>query len=193
MGSDRGSLAVAFSFPQLRLLQNRKGMLSRRKCLMAAAAVPLTAVLGGCAHPQLLDFGLQESDVRAKLGEPDSRTVLEDGTVRLVYSHQPMGQEVWWLFFDRDGRYVKLESAMNEEHFALAEAGKTTEAQVRLLFGKCAQEYDFRLLDQTALMYRFEDDSRRAMAVWFQFDRSGILTEWAVTDDPWVRDRLKFF
>ncbi len=160
-------------------------MLNRRTLLMAGAALPLAAFLGGCAHPQRIGLGETEESVRAALGEPASRMKLADGTVRLVYSRQPMGQEVWWMYFDRNGRYIRLENAMTEKAFSLTKPGVTTRAEVLQLFGPCAQEYDLKLFDQSALMYRFQSPDVGDAGVWFQFNRQNILTEWGVTEDPW--------
>ena len=112
-------------------------MLSRRTLLklVAAGAVPAFA-LCGCAHPQMIDLGSTESQVVEKLGKPDSITAMPDGTTRYTYSLQPEGQEVWWMFFDKNGRFVKREQALVEENFyRLIKPGKTTIADVYRLFG----------------------------------------------------------
>ena len=103
-------------------------MLSRRTLLklVAAGAVPAFA-LCGCAHPQMIDLGSTESQVVEKLGKPDSITAMPDGTTRYTYSLQPEGQEVWLMFFDKNGRFVKREQALVEENFyRLIKPGKTT-------------------------------------------------------------------
>ena len=56
------------------------------------------------------------------------------------------------------------------------------------MFGHCAQEYEFKLQDQTAFMYRFNDIGGMDMAFWVQFDLNGVVTETAVTQDPWDHD-----
>ena len=108
-------------------------MLSRRTLLklVAAGAVPAFA-LCGCAHPQMIDMGSTESQVVEKLGKPDSITAMPDGTTRYTYSPQPEGQEVWWMFFDKNGRFVKREQALVEENFyRLIKPGKTTSDTAR--------------------------------------------------------------
>ena len=90
--------------------------------------------------------------------------------------------------FDKNGNFIGKEKTMNEEHFKLVIPGKHTREDVYQMFGHCAQEYDFRLRNETAYMYRFNDDVGMAMAFWAQFDTNGVVTETAVTQDPWDND-----
>lgn len=158
------------------------------KALKVGTVLTVALILGGCAHPDLIDLGEPEGAVVTELGTPDSKMVEPDGSFILVYSMQPFSQEVYWMRFDKDGRYVGKERAMNEEHFKLVVPGKHTKADVYQMFGRCAQEYEFRLQDQTAFMYRFEDVGSMDMAFWVQFDLKGVVTETAVTQDPWDHD-----
>ena len=152
--------------------------------ILAACALMLT----GCAHPDLVDLGTPEVAVVNELGVPDSKMTHSDGSFTLVYSMQPFGKETYWMNFDKNGNFVGKEKAMNEEHFKLVVPGKHTRADVYQMFGHCAQEYDFRLQNETAYMYRFDDDVGQPMAFWAQFDPNGVVTETAVTQDPWDHD-----
>ena len=160
-------------------------MMKRLKWLGVVVAA---LVLAGCAHPDFIKVGQPDFEVRAELGAPDGKLVNTDGSFVLVYSDQPFGQEVWWMHFDSNGRFVKKERALNEEHFKLIVPGKHTQAEVLQMFGRCAQEYTFHLIDEHAFMYRFEEAGGMDMAWWVQFNEQGIVTETAVTQDPWDRD-----
>ena len=160
-----------------------------KSAVLFCAAVVL---LGGCAHPQLVDMGVTEAQVIAQIGQPSGREVMKDGTVRLMYNRQPMGQEVWWMFFDASGRYVRLEQALTYENFTKIIPGKTTQEEVDRMFGRCAETFDFKLMNQSAYMYRYVGDASRDMALWVQFDRRGIVTEWSVSDDPWKEAAVRF-
>lgn len=158
-------------------------------CVLASAACLL---LTACSHPQLMDPGMTESQVRTELGAPHAAVDTGKGTQRWVYSMQPFGQEVWWIEFDADGRIVRREEVLDRAHMALIKPGVSTEKDVWNLFGKCAQEYTFSLIDQTAWMYRFKDDGLFDMACWVQFDVNGVVTEVGFTTDPW-KDRDGLF
>ncbi|HIU84133.1 MAG TPA: hypothetical protein IAC66_02035 [Candidatus Aphodousia gallistercoris] len=156
-------------------------------------ALSAAALLAGCAHPDLIEPGQSSASVEQELGAPDSRIDHPDGTFILVYSGQPFGRENYWMHFDKDGHFVGKETLMNEEHFKLVIPGKHTKKDVYQMFGHCAQEYTFALQDQTAFMYRFRETSGMAMAFWVQFDLDGVVTETAVTQDPWDHDRDPLF
>lgn len=153
-------------------------------CALSMSAL----ILAGCAHPDLIDVGTPENVVLTELGMPDSKMTQPDGSFILVYSMQPFGQEVYWMRFDKNGNYIGKEKTMNEDHFKLVIPGKHTKADVYQMFGHCAQEYEFKLQDQTAFMYRFNDIGGMDMAFWVQFDLNGVVTETAVTQDPWDHD-----
>lgn len=153
-------------------------------CAAAAAVV----FLAGCAHPQLIDMGESSAVVAQELGEPIAKTPMPDGTERWTYSMQPFGQEVWWLFMDKTGRVVGREQGLQEKYFPLIKIGESTEADVWKLWGRCAQKYEFHLVNEHAWMYRFKDHGGFDMAVWPQFDTKGIVRSLDVTTDPW-KDR----
>ena len=159
-----------------------------KKLRNIAAAVAVVAVLAGCAHPQLMDGGMPEQTVEAKLGAPHAKVMLPDDQSRWVYSMQPFGEEVWWLTFGKTGTLVGKEEVLNRKHFALIQPGVSTKEDVWNLFGKYAEECTFHLINQTAWMYRFLDDGFFYMACWVQFDTEGVVTEVGYTLDPW-RDR----
>ena len=169
----------------------RKG--SGLKTAFLATALSVVGVLAGCAHPQLVSMGETQQEVIAYLGEPHAKTQMPDGTTRLTYSGQPYGQDAWWIFIGQDGTVVSREQGLQEKYFNMLTPGKSTEADVWALWGKCAQEYEFVLVDEHAWMYRFKDDGGFDMAVWPQFDKSGVMQSMDVTEDPWKNnDRNNF-
>ena len=159
---------------------------SRIRLWLALCAA--AGVLAGCAHPQLMDMGEPSAKVVSELGEPAAKTQMPDGTVRYTYSQQPFGQEVWWLFFDKDGKLASREQGLQEKYFTIPKIGVWTEKNVWSFWGRCAQEYDFPLVGEHAWMYRFKDEGNFDMAVWPQFDAKGVLRSMDITEDPWKND-----
>ena len=164
----------------------KQQMLGLSRALLGACCA--AAMLAGCAHPQLIDMGQTEEFVTAELGEPNAKTPMPDGTVRWTYSSQPFGQQVWWLFFDADGKVVGRENGLQEKYFNMIKIGQSTEADVWAMWGKCAEKYEFRLANEHAWMYRYRAPGGFDMAVWPQFDTQGVVRSVDVTIDPW-RDR----
>ena len=156
-----------------------------RKVMGAVSALFAVMMLAGCAHPDLIDLSTPKAQVIATLGEPDAKTPLPDGGYRLVYSLQPMAQEVWWISLDQEGRVTGKENVLDREHFALIKPGVSTEKDVWNLFGRCAQTYTFALKNEHAWMYRFLDEGMFFMACWVQFNTKGVVTEVGYTTDPW--------
>lgn len=157
------------------------------KIQLFALAASTVLLVGGCAHPQLIDMGTTEQSVVQQLGEPNARTPMPDGTTRLTYSAQPMAQEVWWLFVDKNGRVVAREQGLQEKYFKMLKIGVSTEKDVWALWGRCCEKYTFALKKEHAWMYRFKDHGTFDMAVWPQFDEKGILRSLDVTIDPWTQ------
>ena len=79
-------------------------------CALASAACLL---LTACSHPQLMDPGMTESQVRTELGAPHAAVDTGKGTQRWSIPCKPFGQEVWWIEFDADGRIVRREEVLD--------------------------------------------------------------------------------
>ena len=166
-------------------------MIKKTLCLVGVGAVLL---LAGCAHPELIDMGESEQSVVEQLGQPHAVTPMPDGTKRLTYSGQPFGQDVWWLFLDGSGKVVAREQGLQEKYFSMIQIGKSTKDDVWALWGPCAEEYYFGLVNEHAWMYRFKDFGGFDMAVWPQFGPDGVIRSMDVTIDPWRdRDANTFF
>ena len=163
-----------------------KNVLNICKTAALAAAAGAVVLLAGCAHPQLVSKGESGEKVLSSLGEPAAKTPMPDGTVRWTYSGQPFGQDVWWIFVDAGGKVVGREQGLQERYFGLLTPGKSTEADVWALWGKCAQKYEFPMKNEHAWMYRYKAPGGFDMAVWPQFGADGVLRSLETTLDPWT-------
>ncbi len=163
-----------------------KNVLNICKTAALAAAAGAVVLLAGCAHPQLVSMGESGEKVLSSLGEPAAKTPMPDGTVRWTYSGQPFGQDVWWIFVDAGGKVVGREQGLQERYFGLLTPGKSTEADVWALWGKCAQKYEFPMKNEHAWMYRYKAPGGFDMAVWPQFGADGVLRSLETTLDPWT-------
>ena len=89
-------------------------------------------------------------------------------------------------FVDADGKVVGREQGLQEKYFGMLTPGKSTEADVWALWGKCAQKYEFNLVNEHAWMYRYKAPGGFDMAVWPQFGADGVLRSLETTLDPWT-------
>lgn len=155
-----------------------------KKILLMLELLLAVGLAAGCAHPQLLKLQTPRAEIIQSLGDPAAEVALPDGRTRLVYSLQPMAQEVYWVILDGQGRMESVTNVLNRKYFALVRPGADTEESVFRLFGPCVEKYTFHLSRQNAWMYRFLDDGF-PMAFWVQFTYEGVVTETGYTLDPW--------
>ena len=139
-----------------------------------------------------MDPGMTESQVRTELGAPHDPAVRIELDPPDLLTEGLHGIDPALRALARINGRVRREEVLDRAHMALIKPGVSTEKDVWNLFGKCAQEYTFSLIDQTAWMYRFKDDGLFDMACWVQFDVNGVVTEVGFTTDPW-KDRDGLF
>jgi hypothetical protein len=158
----------------------RIGRLFSTFCLAAA----FTALLG-CAHPDLLSKNESYEAVVGKLGTPDSNTLNADGSRRIVYSMQPMGQQVYELVFDKAGRLVSNENILQEKYFSRIRPKFMNEEDIRILLGAPCEEQHYRGLQEYSFMYRYLDGAF-PMALWVDFDeKTHEVLRYVISIDPW--------
>ena len=160
------------------------------KALRIALGCACAMLLAACAHPTGMRAVDTLASVTEKLGAPDARLTTESGSIS-VYSHQGAGTDVYWVYFDKKGAFVKTVPVLDEEHFALVVPGKTTMGQVYQLFGKPAWHYTLHLLDQEAVIYRYREFSGQRMAFWVQYDKTGLVTDASTIIDPMDNDFMR--
>jgi hypothetical protein len=154
--------------------------------MLRAAVVFLAGVLAACTTPQSLPPGTPEADARAALGRPTASIALPGGGSRLQYSGQPFNQSVWNADFDASGRLVRVEQMMSDESFARIASGKATRDEVLRDFGPPAEIYQFKLMNESAWMYRYFTHGGFKAAMFVYFDPAGIVKRTETGLDPWA-------
>ena len=157
--------------------------------MLRAAALLTIVVLAACTTPQSLQPGTPEVDVRAALGRPTASVALPGGGSRLQYSGQPFNQSVWNADFDGSGRLLRVDQMMSDESFARIASGKATRDEVLRDFGPPAEVYQFKLMNESAWMYRYFTHGGFKAAMFVYFDPAGIVKRTETGMDPWsIRD-----
>jgi hypothetical protein len=146
----------------------------------------LTVLLAACASPASLKPGTPMPEARASLGRPTAEIRLPDGGSRLQYSGQPNNQSVWNVDFDAQGRLRSAEEMMTDEAFLRVRAGKDTQADVLRDFGAPAEVFHYRLVNETAFMYRYYTHGRFHAAMFIYFDPAGVVKRTETGLDPWM-------
>jgi outer membrane protein assembly factor BamE (lipoprotein component of BamABCDE complex) len=103
--------------------------------LWAALAAICLALLAGCTVPEWQKPGTPRADIERAMGRPTLTTPLPDGGMRLVYSRQPAGQQVYYMDFDARQQLVRVEQALTLEHFQALRNGEDDRDSVYRQFG----------------------------------------------------------
>jgi hypothetical protein len=149
----------------------------------------ISLLLAACATPQSLPPGTPINEARAALGRPTAEVALPDGGSRLQYSGQPFSQWVWNADFDPQGRLARVEQVLTDESFLRVRAGKDTQKDVLRDFGPPADVYTYRLVNETAFMYRYFTHGGFKAAMFVYFDPAGVVKRTETGLDPWaIRD-----
>lgn len=156
-------------------------MLPFRALLFTVAITALSA----CATPQSLKPGTTVDEARATLGRPTADVRLPDGGTRLQYSRQPFDQAVWNADFDAQGKLALVEQVMTDAAFARVQSGKDTRNEVLRDFGPPAQEFNYKLRNESAWMYRYYTFGNFKAAMFIYFDPAGVVKRTETGLDPW--------
>lgn len=146
----------------------------------------MMGAMAACATPQSLKPGTTVDEARSALGRPTGTYPLPSGGTRLQYSNQPFDQSVWNADFDAQGRLIRTEQAMTDAAFAQVRPGKDTREDVLRGFGVPAQTFDYRLVNESAWMYRYYTYGNFQAAMFVYFDPKGTVLRTESGLDPWA-------
>ncbi|MCD8338602.1 MAG: hypothetical protein LUC43_00105 [Burkholderiales bacterium] len=144
------------------------------------------SLLSACSHPDLIKVGESYQQVMDQLGTPDAQTNLPDGSIRVVYSRQPMGQTVYALIFGPDGTLIKKEQILYEKFIKEnIKPHQMDQADIDKLFGHPCEKWTYKLSNTHVYMYRFEEGGL-PWALWVDFDNNtNKVLSWTISIDPW--------
>jgi len=151
--------------------------------------ISASIAVAACATPQSLKPGTSLQEARAALGRPTAEFALPGGGSRLQYSGQPFNQSVWNVDFDAQGRLLRADQMMSDEAFKRVRPGVDTRNEVLRDFGQPAETFEYRLVNETAWMYRYYILGGFKAAMFIYFDPAGVVKRTETGPDPWaIRD-----
>src|SRR5579862_891071 len=163
-----------------------------RRSRVAAVALVASVGLAACAlrpwAPTQLHPGASRDDVLRVMGPPTATYTMPDGHVRLEYSHMPAGRQTFMIDLDADGRFVRWEQVLDENHFAAIVAGMDTQDVLHLIGPPTYIWHYFRPVPADTWNYRFETIQR---CIVFQVSieaATGKVLESAYPPDPGCAD-----
>ena len=110
--------------------------------LVCCAALFLTA----CAHPDMIKLNDTYDHTVKELGVPDSTTRLPDGSIRIVYSMQPMGQTSYVMIFNPEGRLIFKDQLLQQKYFNQIKPKVQDSQDIYTMFGKPCEQWHYRNL-----------------------------------------------
>lgn len=167
-------MATTTSFPPLR----------RALLIVAGLAAAACTVLQPVQTGQAL-LGSTEARVRATFGEPTDIYRLEDGTIRWIYSKQPLGQQSYAADFDSRGNLSSFRQMLTTPELYRAQVGVWTKRDVAERFGPPREPtLYFPRMQQEVWSYRFLHEDNWPSLFNFYFDNAGVLRRTQVSPDP---------
>ncbi|EEA03597.1 putative lipoprotein [Burkholderia sp. H160] len=158
------------------------GRACNTRAVLVCAAV---FALGACAQPWQGDHaGEPESAVVARLGQPREVYNLSDGSRRLMWPTQPMGEVTIAADIDATGKVIRIRQVLQPNEFYRAEPGKWTRNDVLVNFGQPEDKAYFPLMKREVWSYRYLEDGVWYLLFNFYFDDTGVLRSTQKSPDP---------
>ncbi|MPW22715.1 hypothetical protein GCT13_39410 [Paraburkholderia sp. CNPSo 3157] len=152
------------------------------RSLFACASV---SVLCACVQPwEGFRAGEPESAVVARLGPPREVYDLPNGSRRLMWPTQPMGEVTTAADIDAAGKVITVRQVLQPGEFYRAQPGKWTKSDVLVQFGRPAETAHFPLMKREVWSYRYLEDGTWYQLFHFSFDDSGVLRSTMKSPDP---------
>jgi hypothetical protein len=131
-------------------------------------AVALACVLlAACAS--LPTPGMDEAQLRAKMGKPDAVRANADGSQTWEYPTGPLGRQTYMVTVGADRAVRDVRQVLSDEYFSQVRAGMSRE-DVRRLLGKPGSVSVFAARDEEVWSWRYLGETPRFFNV--MFDRS---------------------
>jgi len=162
-----------------------------RSLYRGACVLTLAAALAACASPQFIKPGETGTAVVARLGKPTASFPRPGGGERLIYSGQPMGQQVWISDLDAGGKVVNTFQALTSERFAMLDHGDWDAKRLMYEFGPPARVDRVGLHgEQIVWNYRFKEDDVWNSLMYVYVTDAGVVYRHHPGPDPlYMTDR----
>ena len=83
------------------------------------AVLAAAALCAACTsyQPQAIHAGQSAAELTPLMGQPTGHYTMPSGNQRLEFATGPQGRVTWMVDLDAQGRVVKAEQVLNEQHF----------------------------------------------------------------------------
>jgi hypothetical protein len=140
------------------------------------AALTLLAALAGCADmAQRTPPGSALVQVESQYGKPNFTCRLPNGSERVIWTQQPLGQYAWGANVAPDGKIDRVERLLTDEHFRVLSEGVWTAERLRCEFGPPARIDTVGLpsVRQVVWSYRYRENDSWNSLMYVYMGREG--------------------
>jgi len=109
--------------------------------------------------------GGTEQQLVARLGAPEMRRPMPDGTTRLEFPGGPYGRQTWFVYVDAAGQALRSEQVLTEEHFNRIAPGMAQD-EVRQRLGRPGEVLTLGRSRGVVWSYRYQSP----FCQWFQVE-----------------------
>lgn len=162
------------------------GWLNRAVAVVATALTAVACDPAGNAYEDVRLARLKagestEQDVRKLFGNPQAVREIPGGK-GLVYPLGPEGPYTLLIRIGSDGKYVGRENLLTRANFGRVSSG-VKQAEVLAVLGPPGRRQEYRLKNETAWEWRFNDGAETRMFV-VMFNADGVVVSTAIEEDP---------
>jgi outer membrane protein assembly factor BamE (lipoprotein component of BamABCDE complex) len=162
------------------------GWLARSLAVVAAlftavACDPSGKVYEDVRLARLKEGESTEQDVRKLFGSPQSVREIAGGK-GLVYPLGPEGSYTLLIRIGPDGKYLGRENLLTRANFGRVTTGMK-QAEVLSVLGPPGRSQDYKLKNETAWEWRFNDGAETRLLV-VMFNADGVVVSTAIEEDP---------
>ncbi len=123
---------------------------------LALAAVALLAACAAPHTPSAIMAGQTADEVQQRMGPATARYAMPGGGMRLEYNRMPMGLQTYMVDLGADGRVIRWEQVLDENHFNRIELGVTADDVLRMLGPPTQKGRILRPVPAVTWQYRFD-------------------------------------
>jgi outer membrane protein assembly factor BamE (lipoprotein component of BamABCDE complex) len=132
-------------------------------------SILLLAALPGCAAFSPVTGGMDETQVRARMGKPETVRKDADGSQTWEYPGGPLGRQTYMVTLGPNHAVKEVRQVLSEQYFAMVTPGMSRE-DVRRLLGKPGEVSTYPARDEEVWSWRYQQQN--AMFFHVLFDRS---------------------
>jgi outer membrane protein assembly factor BamE (lipoprotein component of BamABCDE complex) len=128
------------------------------RTLLALSLLTLAASLGACSAVSPVANGMDEMQVQARMGKPDTVRKSSDGSEVWEYPYGPLGRQTYMVTLGSDHSVKEVRQVMSEEYFSRVRSGMSRD-EVRQLLGRPGEISMYGARDEEVWTWRYQQQN----------------------------------